>query len=120
MNVALVGLDFRVLGVEEGAEFSVEGPELVVVEFPSQLVQGLRRFKVLNYIIRADGIVVQNIRSDLLDGPQVNLVYEEQILNALWMVKHPSPVFLMVYIKLFAGLESGPHCGLGGDVFVHH
>lgn len=120
MNVALVGLDFRVLGVEEGAELSVEGPELVVVEFPGQLVQGLRRFKVLENIIRADGIVVQNIRSDLLDGPQVNLVYEEQVLYALCLVKHPSPVFVMIHIKLFAGLESGPHCGLRSDVFVHH
>jgi hypothetical protein len=120
MNVALVGLDFRVLGVEEGAQLSVEGPELVLVEFPGQLVQGLRCFKVLDNIIRADRIVVQNIRSDLLDGPQVNLVYEEQVLYALWMVKHPSTVFLLIHIKLFAGLEPGPHCGLRGNVFVHH
>ena len=120
MNVALVGLDCRVLGVEECAELSVKGPELVVVEFPGQFVQGLRCFKILYYIIRADGIIVQNVGSDLLDGPQVNLVDEEQVLYALWMIKHPTPVFLMVYIKLFIGLETRPHCRLGSYVFVHH
>ena len=63
---------------------------------------------------------MQNIRGDLLDGPEVNLVDKEEVLYAFRVVENPSAVFIMVDIKLITSFEPGPHCGLGSDVLVHH
>ncbi len=63
---------------------------------------------------------MQNIRGDLLDGPEVNLVDKEEVLYAFRVVENPSAVFIVVYIELLISFEPGPHCGLGSDVLVHH
>ncbi len=77
MNVSLVQLNFRVLRVEKSAELGIEWFKLVLLKLFGQVMQNLWRMDVFNDIFGIDGVVVDEIRRDLLDGSEIYLVNKQ-------------------------------------------
>ena len=69
MNVSLIVLDLRILGVEKCPQLSIERLERIVLEFFRNIIEKLEGTQVFNNILRMDSIIQQHIRRDLFYRP---------------------------------------------------